>query len=371
MDFNFSNTPSIPEDLGEFNTSTILKSILKHQPISRIELSKTTGISKGTVTRLTQNLVERHFVIEIGTGKSAGGRKPIMLTLNPQKAYVIGVNISEHFTSIRLFDFSLKVRASADLPTNTNPESFMKSLAREIGTLFFPFKAMPLKKVVVSVPGAVNRAMTQIRGISALGWQEIDISRSLKIELLKVGIETNVMAENNATLGVIAEAMLGNVINPGDENIIYVFVKERIDAGLILNGRLYRGRTNSAGEFGHTMILRGGRKCSCGRNGCWETYGSERELQTEDFTTYSDVFSEGVVNIVNALDPNLIIFGGSILERWNEISKEISRHIHRNSVVDDLKEIRIEKTSFAPFEGPLLGAGILGFWDIFNKKTDL
>jgi len=77
----------------KINKSIVLDTIREHSPISRAAVSKMTGLNKGTVSSLVQELIDNGLILEIGTGKSSGGRKPVMLLFHETAGYAIGVEL--------------------------------------------------------------------------------------------------------------------------------------------------------------------------------------------------------------------------------------------------------------------------------------
>ncbi len=368
LEVDLSITPTIPENLSKLNTLAILKVLMKYHSISRAKISNITNISKATVTRLSKDLVTNGFVIETEKGKSQGGRKPQIIELNPDKAFFIGVDVGSESSRISLFDLSMKSRTTSEFSTDNNPDSFVKSLAREINSMLFHFKPIKIESVVVSVPGIVNHDLTQIRWLPELGWKEVDLSRRLTTELLITGLKTHAIVENSGNLAVIAESMMGKYVNFDDKNVVFLMIAKSLEMGLILNGKLYTGRTNTAGEFGHTMISRDGRECDCGRKGCWATYSTAQEEKVNGYLDYTEILSEGIVNIVNAVDPDLIIIGGNIVKRWNEFYPKIWAHVEKYALPYDIKGLQLVPTSFAPLDAPLIGTGLLGFWNFVTHS---
>ena len=364
MEIDLSTTLSIPENSSKMNTLTIFKVLMKHHSVSRAEISHITGISRATVTRLTKQLVSKGIVIETYKGKSEGGRKPQMIELNPNKAFFIAVDVRSKSSKISLFDLSMNSRATFEFSTDSNPDSFVKSLAREINFMLFHFKPIKIASVVISVPGIVNRELSQIRWLPELGWKEVDLSRKLTAELIITGLKTHTIVENNGNLAVIAEFMRGRHVKlGGDRNVIFLSLGRNVETGMILNGKLYRGRTNTAGEFGHTVISKDGRSCECGRKGCWVTYSNIQEEKVDGYLNYLDALSNGIVNIINVTDPDLFIVDGDIVKRWDEFYSRIWDYVQKYALPCNIENLRLVPTSFAPFDAPLIGAGVLGFWN--------
>ena len=210
----------------------------------------------------------------------------------------------------------------------------------------------------------MNRELSQIRWLPELGWKEVDLSRKLTAELIITGLKTHTIVENNGNLAVIAEFMRGRHVKlGGDRNVIFLSLGRNVETGMVLNGKLYRGRTNTAGEFGHTVISKDGRSCECGRKGCWVTYSNIQEEKVDGYLNYLDALSNGIVNIINITDPDLFIVGGDIVKRWDEFYSRIWDYIQKYALPCNIENLRLVPTSFPHFDASLIGAGVLGFWN--------
>jgi uncharacterized membrane protein len=102
--------------IRKWNLSTIFKVIQKKGPISRVELTKITGYSAGTVSTHVRTLIEKGFVIETNKGVSSGGRKPVKLMINPDKAYILSIEIEVKQIKIVIFNLNMKVASLSIIP---------------------------------------------------------------------------------------------------------------------------------------------------------------------------------------------------------------------------------------------------------------
>ena len=189
--------------------------------------------------------------------------------------------------------------------------------------------------------------------------------------------------DNEANFAVIAEMVFGKKINEDDRNVVFILFGEGIGTGLVINGQLYRGRWNTAGEFGHMIVEMNGKKCHCGNNGCWERYASISQITREGssisgpkfpniqlrpstLVEYSTAVATGIANIVNGISPDVVIVGGSISKIWNEISQDVVRKVKEMSITPDAAKVRIELSSFSEYPAELYGAALWSFWDVFK-----
>ena len=109
--------------IKQINTSTLLKRIRTHGPISRAELVKSTNLSPTTVSVLVDELIQEKLVKEIGTGESSGGRRPILLTFEPMSRLALGIDIGVQKTSIGLMDLEGSIISSIQYEPSTRLNS--------------------------------------------------------------------------------------------------------------------------------------------------------------------------------------------------------------------------------------------------------
>ncbi len=202
----------------------------------------------------------------------------------------------------------------------------------------------------LAVPGPMDRDAGIIIDTPNLGFQNLALKPYVEQH---TGLR--VILENDVSAGTYGEFVRG--AGQGYRDLIGVFLGTGIGAGLILNGRLYRGKSGNAGEFGHMIIQTDGPMCGCGRKGCVEALASRlsiskdavslassgkapvlHELAGTDISLYkSGVFKQawkkkdpavreliqrsahylgiGLANAVNLLNPEAVILGGGLIEK--------------------------------------------------------
>ena len=338
--------------IKNLNQSSILRLINEYGPISRKELSEKTDYSAATISNHVKTLIEEGFVIEKEKGISSGGRKPVYLTINPNKGYIIGVDIEVSKVKIVMFNLKLKVEKKIEfyIDPQKSPEEILEDIQADI-------EAMMLQKSVseydllgigIAVPGLVNKERNLLKFAPNLGWQEEDISGFFN-QIFKVPI----FIENEANAAGIGEK---EFYYDKNINMVYVSINEGIGCGLIFNGKIYRGASGNAGEFGHIIIdSESGRKCHCGNKGCWETLASENylferylKLKDQRLDNIDQVYKKiknnpkdvqhlldkvgenigiGLANIINSLSPELMIIGGHILNIKEHLDQSIQKSI--------------------------------------------
>jgi len=353
--------------IRKWNLSNIFKAIRKQGPISRIELTEITGCSAGTVSNHVRTLIRKGFVIETEKGISSGGRKPIQLMINPNKAYIFSIEIEVNQIKIVMFDLEIKVATKSIIPI-IYKDNYKKTLKQ----VFFEMDKMMEEKnlkldnllgIGVAVPGLIDKEKGILEFAPNLGWKNVYISK-----IFKDKYNLPVILDNEAKATAIGER---EFIYPKMDNMVFISINEGIGCGVILNGELYRGASGNAGEFGHIIVDTNGPLCHCGNKGCWETLASEsyivnrylklsnsnKELTKKEIYQLGkngdkkiiEIFNEagrnigaGLVNIINGLSPELLVIGGGIVEIKDYVYEEIIKKLEENALSISYRSVKIK-----------------------------
>src|SRR5699024_664973 len=324
----------------------VLKEIEEKSPISRAEISKDTGLNKATVSTMVAELINDSLIYEIGSGRSSGGRKPVLLNFNYKAGYSIGIDLGVNYILAILTDLRGNIIFEINHHLNTiNLSKIEEELILLIDTLIqkAPKSSYKVIGIGIGVPGIVNNK-GQILFAPNLKWKQVDLKDNLEQRF-----NIPVIVENEANAGVYGEQLHSSVKDV--HNITYVSVGIGIGTGIIIDGKLFTGSTGISGEMGHMTIKSNGKKCSCGNRGCWELYAAESSLlnkakQLSIFKNHRDlkihhIIEEAennnneilkllntigeyigicLVNIINTFNPELVIVGNSfgVLKKWLE-----------------------------------------------------
>jgi predicted NBD/HSP70 family sugar kinase len=256
------------ETARDINRRIMLNLIRRHQPISRADLARHSGLQRSTVSVITEQLIREKWVIEGASGHAPRGRKPRFLHLNKERVGIIGINIRPAVTTMALADLDATFMAQESLPTAQNPEQFIADLCSRLRYLIKAHPEISYEGIGVSLPGRIDSESQRLVFAPNLGWKDVDLKTPLE---KATGL--SVELENAANACALAEIWFGRHTEDV-HNLIAVTVSEGIGCGVILNGQLVRGSTGVAGEFGHTTLVEDGLECRCGNRGCWEVYAS-------------------------------------------------------------------------------------------------
>ncbi len=379
--FLLRDVPDFSVNQKSVNRTLLLNAILRLQPISQTQLSSELNLSKSTVSRLVSELLSSGVLREMGTSKSnKNGRNPLLIGLNPDYRRSLVVKIGVNYSILAIAEFSMELKYAEMFRTPESPESFIDYVVNFCRRN----DNCNIDSVSVSIPGIVDKDFRHIIVTPNLGWRDLPFS-----EMLGSGVsgvvekKIDVLLDNEANFAVIAEVVFGNRVQEGDKNIVYILFGEGIGTGLVINGQLYRGQWNTAGEFGHMIVKMSGRRCHCGNRGCWERYASIGQVSDRDYLLpdsdkpvkqvdnqrlkeYAEVVAIGIANIVNGLGPDLVIVGGTISAVWDRISGDVVRRVKEMSITDDAARVRVVPSSFSKYPAELYGAALWSFWDVFE-----
>jgi glucokinase len=197
------------------------------------------------------------------------------------------------------------------------------------------------------------------------------------IKVLEKELKAKIVMENDANCFALAEAILGAGKN---KNIVLgITLGSGLGGGLVINKKIYQGAFKTAIEPGHQTINFNGPKCICGNIGCWEEYCSAKFFKRKGFSAqklaekakqkdkkalaifqeYGKYLGIGLVNIIDLIEPEIIVIGGGISQAWPYFLKEAKKETNQR-VISPLakKYTKIEISKWGEFSGAI-GAGVI------------
>jgi predicted NBD/HSP70 family sugar kinase len=341
------------ETARDINRRIMLNLIRSHQPISRADLARHSGLQRSTVSMIAEQLIKESWVTEGARGHAPRGRRPRFLHLNQERVGIIGINIRPAATKIVLADLDAHFTAQESMPTAQNPEVFIEELCSRLSNLIKTHPGTYYEGIGVSLPGRVDLASQKLVFAPNLGWKNVDLKTPLE---KATGLPVEL--ENAANACALAEVWFGRHTE-GVRDLIAVTVSEGIGGGMIMNGQLVRGSTGAAGEFGHISLIPDGLECRCGNRGCWELYASNSAgvryytqavspgragragaRPDESMPTFDDVLrlagqgdakaneaidqmahylGAGLAQLITGLAPDVIVLVGEVTRLWSRI----------------------------------------------------
>jgi glucokinase-like ROK family protein len=394
------------------NLRAVLLMLLRHEHVSRTRLARLTGLSTTTITNLISELLEQGIVIEEGieqtTDRRGAGRPRTALRLVPGARHAVGIHIGVGSVRVAVADLRAHLVNCLSFahPLEKSSEEVLAETAALVRQAMAESNVDPQKIVGVGVgaSGLVN-PHTGVNVLAPnLGWRDVPIQ-----DWFTQDLGQPVCVDNNARTMALGEAMFG--VGQDVHTLAFVYARIGVGAGIVVEGQLFRGSAAGAGEIGHTTILPvGGEPCRCGNTGCLETLFSEpviirlaRELagQTESGTlarhlrngrgtTTERILAAAragdaatlamleeragymgiaLANLVNVLNPDLIVLGGICAEGADLLLPTIEATMRQRSFADLGKRVRVQTTCFGPQAG-VVGAAALALSTFFYQQPD-
>lgn len=237
------------------------------------DLSKEMELSVPTVTKLVMELLEAGYLLDSGKQDTSGGRKPNIYGLNPESGYFAGVDVQKKRILLALVDFNGKIIDQEVQPYRLeNTAEALDELCEIINSYIekLPIKKDKILQVGVNITGRVN-------SVSGYSYTYFYFSEHPLAQILEERINLPVNLENDSRAMCYGEYMTGAV--KGEKNVLFININWGLGAGIIVDGKLYYGKSGFSGEFGHISIFDNEIICQCGKKGCLETEASGYAIQ--------------------------------------------------------------------------------------------
>jgi len=346
--------------IKELNRVFVVNTILKYEPISRTKIAELTELSLSTVSNIVASLIKKGLVQETGEDKSKGGRKPIMLKLNPGMGLVIGIKIGLDGIVAALVNLkgTILYQIACPVPVKEGKGTVIKSVMNVIRNLIKEARA-DFSQVIgcgIGVSGLVDSSCGTLLHSAILGWENIQFK-----ELLEKEFNIPVFVDKDVNALALGEKRYGAA--RGINNFVCVTVGTGIGAGIVLNGEIYHGNSGGAGELGHIIIDKNGPLCYCGKHGCLEVFSSDRFIIKEAKKALTGGKKTLIKNFLNNTDLNNLSVS-TILEaarKGDIVAKDIFEQAGRNLGIGISNLINIIDPEVILMEGREMKAGKLIF----------
>lgn len=393
------------EEMKKMNELDIFTTIHKYKYISRKEIAEVTGLTKSSVTNIVNKLIKQGYFIETGIGQSTGGRKPIMVTLNSEVCWVIGLTMDAERVSGIITNFAAEKKYEY-----TNKINHDWSKDKILDVIFNVLKEL-LKfdignKIIgigLAMPGPYNHETGKLLDLPNFRhFRNINIK-----DIITEEFKLPTFLERDTQAAALGEYLFGKV---NESNNIFVLTVNflGIGGGVLLNGKNYRGFADGAGDVGHMIIDRQGPRCNCGKFGCFEKLANGVHLYNEVIKAvenktnaayppvhesaiaeylyekslsgdliYNDIINReveylsiGITNIIQVFSPKTIILGGDIILGCPKFYHKIVERIRKNAYPSYQKNIDIQLTSFGK-DLIAIGGASLVIQELYSRNHKL
>lgn len=368
------------------NRNELLKKKIIHYYIANgdatiAEICKEMNLSIPTVTKLISELQEDNYIQDFGKQETSGGRKPSIYGLNPTSGYFVGVDVLHDQINCAAVDFKGdKLRIEENIPYKLeNTPAALEQLCLRIDE-FIDSLVIPREKILsigVNISGRVNP-------VSGYSYSIFYFEEKPLSEILEERLHIKIYIENDTRAMAYGEYMQGVV--KGEKNILFVNMSWGLGLGIIIDGKVYYGKSGFSGEFGHFCFFNNEILCHCGKKGCLETEASgsalhrllleryregsstilapkieaQEEISLADLIEAiqkEDVLSieileqiginlgKGIAGLMNIFNPELVVLGGLLSQTGEYLSLPIKSAIRKYSLnlVSQDTEIKLSK----------------------------
>ena len=360
----------------------VLEFVWRRRAASRADIARHTGRSRSTISEVVARLLPTGLIEEVGSGESRGGRRPIMIGFRDGASSILGMDIGAAHVSVALTDLRGRILEwrQRDHPVQSDPQgtaALAMALAGECLAARDVRSPEPMG-VGVAVPSPVDPG-SPYRILERIlpAWHDFDLLGALRSHF---GVP--VFVDNDANLGALAEHHWGKAV--GIDDFAYLKVATGIGAGLMIDGRIYRGATGVAGEIGHVAIDPRGPRCVCGNRGCLATFVGTRALvgrarallpefpnsllagavsdirALEDAALAGDALALKVVGeaarnlgiviagVLNLMNPGSVILGGSLARIGNRLVAPLGKAVASRTLVASAAASEIRTSELGP-----------------------
>jgi len=348
----------------------VIDLLVAHGALSRADIARALRLSKPAVSSAVANLIARGAIQEVGVGESAGGRRPILLRLGGAGQVVAGVEIDPKFCRIALTDLDGQVLEMHEAPLRDPREDAVADLVAD--DLRAQLATRPDAMFLgcgIAVPGLRGADGDTVTYATTLAWDRVNLR-----PLLAARLQAPVVLVNRGKAAALGELWYRGRAPQAD--LIYIYLGTGVGGGILLNNAVHEGADRAAGEIGHMIVDPRGPLCKCGNHGCLETLisgpavalraqaaikagratlltqwlaGQSLDVLTAKMVADAALAGDplaleileqtagylgiAVANLVNLLNPQLVVLGGPA-SRWGNLLLEATQRAVQQRALD-------------------------------------
>jgi len=397
---------------GRTKKKDVLEIIFTHKKITRAELVSITGLSMTSVTKFVKNLMNDGIVTECGTLESTGGRKTTLLGINPDYAYVIGVDIGGYADKLGVVRMDGSLVKEWYIPASEKQSSTIgiafDELCARIDQIIIQFGRAKVLAICIGISGMVDHQSGRIVFCPNLvGWNNLNLADELQKQM-----QIPVFVDTSTRCMALAEYTFGT--GSGIANQVFISLGySSIAAALIIDHKIYRGNQSFAGEIGHVMSSDEGQRCTCGNIDCLELSATlkmiiervyenvrtfngmsplrqllpvgftkaditpaiiEQAIEAGDKQCYEVVHDAGIkvgtvlANMLNMIDIGTVIIGGGVIFHFPGMLETIKDTVRKRALITVQQNLEIKIASL-DWHGSIIGSAILAQQAFFSKTN--
>ncbi|WP_338224500.1 ROK family transcriptional regulator [Algoriphagus confluentis] len=402
-----SKMEGVVEIKSYLNKIKIIKNLYSKGANTASEICNEVGISLPTVNALLNDLMNSGEVIKQGRAESQGGRKPDLYRLAADAFYVLSVDLSKFNVCLALYSCQHELafeKESFKITLNNEKETF-DDLGDKIDHYLSKTGIEPQKIIAigVSMPGLVD-------SVAGINYTYLRFGKKTLLENLESRFQKKVFLENDARAMTLAEFKFG--AENSHKNVLGLFIGWGIGLGIIIDGKIYQGSSGFAGEFSHSPIFESRDViCTCGKRGCLEAVASgtaivrmaEEALKLDKDSILARIVRDhsgdmepglvveaalagdqraitilseagldlgrGISILIQLLNPELIIIGGSVAEADQYLITPIQQALNVYSMAKSREKTQLSLYKLGKDVGLFGGVAVVNeklFEDVLN-----
>lgn len=378
------------ETMRSANTAMLLNCLIDNGPLTRQELQKKTGLSWGTVSNIVSELLALNFLCETSVKSSHAGRKPSVVDINPEDNLCIGVDI--HMQGIVCLITDLRGHTLISLRKSIAGAGRQEVLDRAVESIHEAIRTLKTEgERIIGIGVSIQGVIDSTNRVSVYSPHLPDWSNVAVCDVLEQEFHVPAVLFHDTIAMIMAERRCSahNVCN-----MVFVKLDMGLGMSMVLNDRLYTGFNGNASEFGHIIVNPEGPLCTCGNRGCLEAYVSGRSIlmrvregikegkstlalteqsfeadlelvaqaarngsafEKELFESIGGYFGIGISNLINFINPELVVLGGE-MARYTDLYLDKAMKVILKNVWNG-NQIHIQKSSLGS-DGAAVGAAM-------------
>ena len=385
----------------------MLRYVFYNGKVSRAQLAQALGLSNLTVINGVSRLLAEGVLVECGTLPSQRGRRVTLLSVNPELHYFMCVDIGAYATKLAVVRFDGSVVYREKVKREKRASVFtsyitIEDLRKLIARAMQVCGREKFCALCFCISGTVDFAAKRCLFCSNIqGWNDVDFQKEFGDFF-----QMPVYLDSAGHCAAMAERQFGRA--KGLDDILFISVGSSICTGIVMGGRVLRGATGAAGEFGHIQLENPaplGWTCTCGKQNCLEMYATFSMIRrniygkvkntipgwnhawsiTYDMTKQiydaghpmarevvdyaGTVLGQQIANLANLVNPKMIVLGGGTIHTFPEMVDRVREQVQKNSMAIISKELTVEHTALDA-DAPVLGAALLAVFDLLKKTTN-
>ena len=313
----------------------------------------------------------------------------------------LGIDIGGTTTTVAVVDDGYRIVSKNCMATQGERDS--AAVVKDIADLAFKtvkdanLSMDDVSSVGIGSPGIVDKSTKSVLYSNNIKWKNVNLCDDISKHIAN----KRMYIDNDANCAILGEWVAGAA--RGYSSAVMVTIGTGIGGGIILNGKIHNGFNSAANVIGHMSIVSGGRMCTCGRRGCWEAYASATALirtadqvarvnprselsyvkardgelngknifetarngdreATDIVNGFMFFIAEGITNIINILQPEIVVLGGGVSNEGEYLLDNITRQVRSDVFCKDIELPKIKIAKLKNDAG-IIGAASLGVFD--------